>query len=334
MRSFFAKIPLRILSHAVAGYMLLAFVWWSVHLWRQDERLFEVKKQLLELRFNKDNRGLNQTQFEETREYKTLVYERDRAHRMIASEAIFFTACLFFGTWVINRSARRETALARQRRNFMLSITHELKSPIASMRLVLETLAKRQLERPQVETLCQNGLRDAARLQTLVEDLLLAARLEDNWRPLPEPVHLEDLAHDAVARLQVRFPDRHIELDIPDDLPPIRADRSGLTSVVMNLLENAVKYSPEDTTVQMSAKAANGIIRFEVSDQGEGIPEAERRAVFEKFYRLGNEETRKATGTGLGLYIVQHVLRAHGGSIEIQENKPQGAKFVVTMNYA
>lgn len=325
------KIPVRRMSHFVIGYMILAFGWWSYHLWHQNDLLFQSEKALIEARFTRKNQGINLTEMYATAEYKKVEHSWEKSRRMVIAEGLFFTACLIFGLWVINRSANREVTLARQRRNFLLSITHELKSPIASLRLVLETLFKHELSREQIEKLCKGGLKDAARLQTLVEDLLLAARLEDNWNPLPEPVDLRALARDAVAGLQVRYPQTSIRINLPEHFPPVQADKSGLTAIVQNLLENAVKYSPEGAPVEISAEKKDGRLQLRVADLGRGIPDHEKQAVFEKFYRLGNEETRQATGTGLGLYIVNQVVKAHGGTIHILDNKPQGTIFLVEL---
>lgn len=326
------KSSLQLLTWFVLAYMVLAFAWWAVQLWRENDRLFAVSYELLETRHGGSKRGVNLTELMHTAEYQALEQRRQKHKRMILAEGVFFTLCLGFGLYVISRSARREVDLARQRRNFMLSITHELKSPIAAMRLALETIAKRELQREQLEKLSTNGLRDAARLQTLVEDLLLAARLEDNWRPTPEALDVRAIAQDCVANLLVRFPAANILLDIPADFPSARADKSGLTAVVQNLLENAVKYAPEGTPVQFSAEQTDsGSFRLRVADQGMGIPDSEKAAVFEKFYRVGNEETRRTTGTGLGLYIVRQVVRAHGGTISVLDNKPKGTVFVVEM---
>jgi len=326
------KSSLQLLTWFVLAYMVLAFAWWAVQLWRENDRLFAVSYELLETRHGGSKRGLNLTELMHTAEFQALEQRRRKHKRMILAEGIFFTLCLGFGLYVINRSARREVDLARQRRNFMLSITHELKSPIAAMRLTLETIGKRELQREQLEKLSANGLRDAARLQTLVEDLLLAARLEDNWRPAPEALDVRAIVQDCVANLLVRFPAADIQLDIPTGFPPVHADRSGLIAVIQNLLENAVKYAPEGSPVHFSAEQINnGRFRLRIADRGIGIPDSEKAAVFEKFYRLGNEETRRTTGTGLGLYIVRQVVRAHGGTISVLDNKPMGTVFVVEM---
>lgn len=325
------RISLQTVTYLVMGYMLMAFIWWAVHLWRQNDRLFTTEMELLEARFDVAKRGVNVTELQATKEYADMLDRYERRRRMVLAEGVFFSGCLLFGLWLIQRSLKREIALAKQRRNFMLSITHELKSPIAAIRLVFETLGKRELDREKQGKLCANGMRDADRLHNLVEDLLLAARLEDNWRPFPEPVDLQALARDISYGLKLRFPEANIQISIPDDFSPVQVDKSGLIAVVQNLLENAVKYSPAGAPVEFLAQKRPGGFRLTVTDRGYGIPENERRAVFEKFYRIGNEETRQTTGTGLGLYIVHQVVVAHQGAIRVEDNSPQGTRFVVEM---
>ncbi|MCB9315856.1 MAG: HAMP domain-containing histidine kinase [Lewinellaceae bacterium] len=323
------KISLRGLTTVVLVYMVFAFGWWAVQLWRENDRVFKLSEELLERKYGGPNRGINLTELRATAEYKELIDRQEKHQRMIFAEGVFFTLCLGFGLYVINRAAKREVVLARQRRNFLLSITHELKSPIASLRLTMETLSRRTLNRDQMETLCSNGLRDATRLQNLVEDLLLAARLEDNWSPHPEPVDLLQIAQDCVINLKTRFPKTNFNLDIPDAFSTILADKSGMTAVVQNLLENAVKYSPSGTPVQLSVRQIQGKTQLVVSDKGVGIPNSEKLAIFDKFYRIGNEETRQTTGTGLGLYIVKQVVEAHHGKITVTDNRPAGSIFTV-----
>lgn len=323
----------RFWSRLLIGYTLLASLWWGVHLWRQNNQLFVAERALLECKFSKNGaRGLNLTALEQSAEYRDIENRWLSCRRMVLSEGLILTTCLVVGLWLVNRSVNREIALAQQRRNFLLSITHELKSPLAALRLTMETFGRRELPREQVEKLASNGLRDAARLHQLVEDMLLAARLEHNWRPLSEPLDLAALVRDVLANLKIRFPQANVSVQIPDNFAPVSADRSGLISVIQNLLENAVKYSPAGAPVILAAERnAAGRLRLRIADQGRGIPDTEKKAVFEKFYRLGNEETRQTTGTGLGLYIVQQVVKAHGGAIQITDNQPQGTVFTLEM---
>jgi signal transduction histidine kinase len=323
------KIPIKLASSLVIGYMVLAFGWWSWHLWSQNDRLFESEKATLEARFSHAGQGVNLTRMYDTTEYKKAEKNWKKSQRMIVSEGLFFVACLIFGLWIVHRSANREVKLARQRRNFLLSITHELKSPIAALRLELETMRRHNLPPEHREQLLSNGLKDVSRLQNLVEDLLLAARLEDNWRPLPEPISLPGLVQEIVTRLRVRFTQADIRVHFPDHFPIIQADKPGLSSVIQNLVENALKYSPPDAPVECTIAMNNGKVNIRIADQGFGIPDEEKEAVFEKFYRLGSEETRQSTGTGLGLYIVQQIVKAHGGTITVADNKPKGTVFVI-----
>ncbi len=325
------KFSLQRATTLVLLYMFFAFGWWAYQLWQENDRAFDLAYELLELQHGGPNRGVNLTELQATTEYQNLVSRQERRRRMVLAEGIFFTFCLAFGLYVINRAAKREMELSRQRRNFLLSITHELKSPIAAIRLILETLQRRQLQPDQLQKLYNNGMRDANRLQNLVESLLLAARLDDNWRPAPEPIQLPEIALEIIHSLKLRFPDAEFQTDFPADLPPVLADKSGMTAALQNLLENAVKYSKPQARVRLSIVRENQKNIVRVADQGIGIPNSERAHVFEKFYRIGNEDTRQTTGTGLGLYIVKQVVEAHRGRIQIHDNKPQGTVFTIEL---
>ena len=311
-------------SSIVIGYMMLAFCWWAIFLWRSNDRELQLQTELLRLKTPEHTTSVFQTP-----EYQAILQKHTRYEWMIIAEGMFFSGCLMFGLQIIRRTAQKEVKITRQKRNFLLSITHELKSPIAAIRLVLETFAKRTLTKEQSEQLSSGALRDAARLQNLVQDLLLAARLEDSWSPMPESISLHTLVQDCTGTLKIRFPNAAIVNQVPANLPPLQADKSGLTSVILNLIENALKYDPSQSPVTVSAEHVKGRTIIKVADQGQGIPAHERKSVFEKFYRLGNEETRQAKGTGLGLYIVQQVISAHGGKIEIADNKPNGTVFIL-----
>lgn len=316
---------LRFSSNFLIGYMLLAFCWWAVLLWRNNDRQFALELEILRYKHPEI------TSIETSEEYRRLLAKHDRYGMMVAAEGLFFSGCLLAGFLVVRRSVKKEVQVTRQRRNFLLSITHELKSPIASIRLVLETLAKRELNREQTLKMTSGALKDATRLQNLVQDLLLAARLEDSWRPLPEPLHLSMLVDECADTLKLRFPQANIKNNVPSDFPLLKADKQGITSVIVNLLENALKYSPDGALVTILATAAGNKTTIEIADKGQGIPVTERASVFTKFYRLGNEETRQTTGTGLGLYIVQQVIQAHGGSIRIADNPGGGTIFHIEL---
>jgi signal transduction histidine kinase len=324
------KISLRTLSRLIMGYMIVAFSWWAVNLWRANEKTFLTETAYLELKMSLPNKGINLTQLQQTTEYKAIEKKYHSNHRMIIYEGLFFIGCLILGLWMINRSVLREVEAVRQRRNFMLSITHELKSPLAGMKLILETIGKRTLEPPQLQKLTHNGLKDANRLQQLIEDLLLAARLEINWKPMQEPLSLLELAKPIADALKLRFPEASILL--PKEKIIFQGDKQGITAVFQNLMENALKYSPEKAVLEVNWKKNEKdklILTF--TDNGYGIDNAEKTKIFEKFYRIGNEETRQTTGTGLGLHIVSQVVKAHHGSIRIFDNQPKGSIFSIQL---
>ena len=318
-------MKIRISSSVVAVYMLAALSWWAYLLWRSNDQEAELRTRLLLLQS-----GTTIENIEQHPDYELIKTKKTHFRVMIVAEGMIIIGFLMLGLQIIRRTANKEVAMARQKRNFLLSITHELKSPIAAIRLVLETFLHRStLTREQIETFSANALKDTARLQHLVQDLLLAARLEDSWRPVPESVSLHSLVSEIADRLKIRFPNSLIINRIPEDLSPVQADRSGLNSVLQNLIENALKYDADNNPVEVSAAPHKGRMQIKVADQGQGIPPEERQSVFEKFYRLGNEETRKAKGTGLGLYIVRQVVNAHGGAIYIADNTPRGTVFTI-----
>lgn len=312
---------LRIISIALTLYLMGFSFWWGYYLWRENEQLYHAELDLM------NERHVPPT----AQEYQAVEDGHNHRKLMVFLEGLWFTVGLAAGLFLINRSTKKEVQLTQQRRNFILSITHELKSPVAALRLALETIGRRELPHEKVEALCKNALRDANRLQSLVEDLLLAAKLEDNWQPNQEPLDLHEMAEQCVSNLRIRFPKANILLDIPEDLPATKLDQKAMTSVVHNLLENALKYSPPDSLVTFKVSKLGEKLRITISDQGKGIPPEAREAVFEKFYRLGNEETRQATGTGLGLYIAKQVVKAHGGTIEISDNQPFGTVFTIEL---
>ncbi|MDZ4683389.1 MAG: HAMP domain-containing sensor histidine kinase [Saprospiraceae bacterium] len=325
------NIQLRLLSYGVIAYMMMAFAWWSVLLFVKNNDAFEAKRDLLRIGMVAEGLVANDAEFYQTPRYIELARQYYRQEWMIVGEASVFIVSLVIGIWLINRGYHREVMAAQQRRNFLLSITHELKSPIASIKLVLETLLKRQLTKEQSDKISQSALRESDRLNDLVNDLLLSARLETAYQPYTEELDLSALLRDLIQKLQEKYP--KVAFLLKEDAPVglVRADKSGITSVALNLLENAVKYSPESPKIEMRLMRHNGTITWEVTDNGIGIEDKEKVRVFEKFYRIGNEDTRQTKGTGLGLFIVKEVVRAHGGNIVIVNNQPKGSVFRVIL---
>lgn len=252
---------------------------------------------------------------------------------MFIGEGIFFLIIFIVGAVKLKEAFVKEKKMHDQQHNFMLSVTHELKSPLASIKLYVQTILKRDLKPEQREQFLRNSLKDIERLDDLVENVLIATKL-DNKRGLmqKERFNFSETIAKIADRLQVySCTTQTIMLDVEPDIFLV-GDRFSLSSVVTNLIENAIKYSPACELVQVSLKRNNNILVFSVADLGIGIDEEEKKRIFNKFYRVGSEDTRKTKGTGLGLYIVKTVLDRHNAQIKIKNNSPTGSIFEITFN--
>lgn len=321
---------LRILSYSVIAYMMLAFGWWSVLLFTKNQDAFDAKKEQMMLVKIARGEIANAAQLEVDPDFQRLQKAYKKQESMILGEVLVFIFILGIGLWLIHNGYNKEIRSAEQRRNFLLSITHELKSPIASIRLVLDTIRKRELNPNQKEQLVHNGLVETERLHQLVNNLLLSARLESAYQPNREMVDLPHLIEELQEIIKAKHPKIEMYFSVGDNIPFLLGDRMGITSVILNLFENAVKYSAKPAIINTRLSCKARILHLEISDQGIGISDREKKKVFEKFYRVGNEDTRKTKGTGLGLYIVKQIVEAHDGTIRIKDNEPQGTIFAIT----
>lgn len=257
---------------------------------------------------------------------------------MIIGEGIFFMIIFVVFAFRLKGAFVRDYKLQQQQRNFLLAVTHELKSPLASIKLYLQTMVKRTLSKEQQDQFISNSLKDIERLDYLVENVLIATKLESIRPQFPkEELNLSELIESVSQQLQINAcTSQTIQTTVEPEVW-INADRFALTNAVTNLIENAIKYSPasEAIEVRLWSDADRGTIHFSVADQGVGIAPAEKKRIFNKFYRVGQEGTRKTKGTGLGLYIVRTVLEMHGAQIKVRDNTPKGSIFEVTFrNYA
>lgn len=324
---------LRIISYLVIFYMLLAFSWWTVLLHTKNRDAFLAKNELLKLSLIAKNEIKNEEDFLKNSFHIELRDAYKRQEWMILGEASVFVLSLLIGIVFINRGYHKEILAAKQSSNFLLSITHELKSPIASIRLGFETLQRKKLSEEQSHVLLKNGINDTDRLNNLVSDLLLSARLESTYQLNTELFSLEILIDECVQLLKQKFPSAIIKVNLIKEIPEILADYSAIRSVIINLLENAVKYSDSVPEIIIGLTSNNERCNIEISDKGIGIDQSERKKIFEKFYRVGNEDQRKTKGTGLGLYIVDQIVRAHNGSITVSSNQPKGTIFNVFLPF-
>lgn len=262
--------------------------------------------------------------------YLLVKTEPDRMS-MILGEGSMFVVIMAVGALYFHRLLRKERAMHRQQRNFLLSVTHELKSPLASIKLYLQTILKHDLDKDRREKFLQSSISDIGRLDDLVENMLLASKIENRSYTFPkEEFDLSSLVSSLTERLLITVQDKRvIETDIDLGIE-YNGDRFSLGAMINNLLENAVKYSDEHSSIRISLKNDNSKIKFRVCDEGVGIDESEYEKIFTKFYRSGNEMTRRTKGTGLGLFIVWQVVNNHNAYIRISKNNPKGTCFEIT----
>jgi signal transduction histidine kinase len=233
----------------------------------------------------------------------------------------------------MHKAIKGERKLHTQQKNFLLSVTHELKSPLASIKLYLETILKRDLDPAQQSSFLKNSLKDIERLDDLVENMLIATKIENQSYTFPkEQLNFSQLVNSVAERLQLHTCNSEVIKVSVQPFIFLNGDKFALTSVVTNLIENAVKYSPPCEEVKVTLKQKGDQIYFIVADLGIGINDQEKSRIFEKFYRVGSEDTRKTKGTGLGLFIVKQVLDKHQALIKVRNNNPSGTIFEVIFN--
>ncbi|MDB5006943.1 MAG: two-component sensor histidine kinase [Mucilaginibacter sp.] len=265
----------------------------------------------------------------------SLVKARPSSLGMIMSEGSVFIFVFLAGAYLLHRSFNQESKLQEQKKNFLLSVTHELKSPLASIKILLQTIQKRNLTREQALNFIEKSLMDIERLDDMVENMLLASKIDNESYTFPkDKFNLSVLVDSIVNRLQItkcEGTQQIIDAEIEPKIS-ITGDKFALTSVVTNLIENAIKYSGPCETVAVKLFSKDDKIFLQVADHGIGIADQEKNRIFDKFYRVGSEDTRNTKGTGLGLYIVKEVLDKHQASIRVKDNRPIGSIFEVVFD--
>lgn len=265
--------------------------------------------------------------------YEYLNSKSSRAKWMYGLEGAVMLLILIWGIVWIYQSLNSILGLNQQQNNFMLAITHELKTPIASAKLYMETMLKRKLEVSQNEEMTRSAIAEINRLRDLVDNILLASQLENKHFVLQKvESNISKLINNCIDTYATpRNLHARIIADVEENIF-IETDESAMEAVVNNLISNAFKYSPSDKPVMISLKQSDKNTVLTVCDFGVGISDVERKRIFDKFYRIGDESTRRTKGTGLGLFIVKNLLNLLGAEIKVLPNKPQGTTFEITIN--
>ena len=306
--------------YLLVAYVVIQFVWWTYLMVELNNENYHHKTELNVIK----GESLNDVVLKGN-ELNEKLHKR---WIMIAGEGTVFVTLLLLGIVQIRKTFKKESALAQQQKNFLLSITHELKSPIASAKLQLQTLQKHELDRVKQKEIISNAINDTDRLNNLVENILFAAKIDNSIYKLhKEKVNISELITEVITQTLESFKYKQkIILDIEPSIF-MDIDRSSFPSIFLNLCENAVKYSTENSTITIRLKKQDHKLILSVADDGIGISDLEKGTIFKKFYRIGNEETRKTKGTGLGLYIVKYLVEQHQGTITVKNNVPKGSIF-------
>ena len=265
-----------------------------------------------------------------------------QADGQAASRQVFYLSGLLlvisitlFTAYLLHRDVRRESRLAALRSQFVSSVSHELKTPVSSIRAFAELLdmgrVKSEQERAEyVKTI----VGESERLSRLVDGVLEFSRIDQGKRVYRlQPVPLEEVLRSAARACEYSLTQGNFELRIAVDpaAPPVAADREALEQAVMNLLGNAMKYSGEDRRIDLSLSLEHNTAVIRVRDRGIGIPLEEQSQIFERFYRAEDSEQRNIPGTGLGLALVHHIVKAHGGRVAVESLPGRGSTFSILL---
>ena len=216
------------------------------------------------------------------------------------------------------------------RRDFVANVSHELRTPVAVIRANAETLLAGAKNDPQMATKLIDGLhRNAERLARILADLLDLSRLDaGQYRLDLAPTSVKAVTEQSLTAVETQAQARKIEVvvDVPEELS-VRADAKALDQILVNLIDNGVKYTQAEGHVWVVAKELDRVVRIEVRDDGPGISDKHRERVFERFYRADPSRSREAGGTGLGLSIVKHLVESMGGEVGVEPNAPRGSIF-------
>jgi signal transduction histidine kinase len=242
------------------------------------------------------------------------------------------------GIFLTYRNVSKEMNLARQKSDFVANVSHELRTPLALIRLYAETL---ELGRLSAKEKYQEYFRiireESERLTALINNILDFSRIDAGRKEYEfQETNLGELVHSTLDsyRFQIQQNGFGFEENISPDIPPVNVDREAIARSLLNLVNNALKYSKDDKHIAVKLYRVNGSVKLEVQDRGIGIPLNEQEKIFEKFYRCGDPLVHNVKGSGLGLSLVRHIVRAHGGDVLVESVPDKGSKFTIALPLA
>ena len=302
-------------------YIIAALIWWYVALTRQNQKMAEY-----------EINQLNTNAAHYQKDLDIISKEKDKKTAQYIGEGSIFFLLISAGAIFLFRAVKKEFKITEQQQSFMMAITHELKTPIAVSKLNLETLQKRKLDEQQQQRLIYNTLQESSRMNALCNNLLLSSQMDgEAYKIHLEKIDVLELLNNCIRDFSMRFPDR-LEANFNDKEVFVSGDNFLLQMAFNNLIDNAIKYSPKESKISIKLLESEKQCNIKVIDEGIGIIDADKLKVFQKFYRTGSDATKKAKGTGLGLYLVDRIVKSHKGKIKIEDNIPHGSVFIISLN--
>jgi signal transduction histidine kinase len=300
----------------IVAFVFALAVWWVVLMAHLADEKVEVAAQL----------GA-------TPEFVEQLHQQEITRQiMLGSEGVVLLLAILLG---IYRALKQTEILRRRQENFLMAVTHELKTPLASVSLYLDTLQSDKIPSANKQAVIPRMRQDLKRLEHLVDDILEAGRFETGeFKPNRQRVDLGALLNSAADQF-VEY-SGSVSVQLTRDIAPevwVNVDAPIIGRAISAVLDNAVKYSGSNAAkIEVSLRRQLNRAVITIRDEGMGIPANELGSIFDRFYRVGNELTRARCGTGLGLYLSREMIRAHGGDIVARsEGANQGAEFVITL---
>lgn len=264
-----------------------------------------------------------------------LVFQRAAFDIVFGVLILIFSVAVLTGGIVLQRALGAQTRFVRLQTDFVAKVSHELRTPLASIRLFVDTLQAGKVTDEDEAAMCLNVIStETSRLTTMIERLLSWGRMESGGRTYKQrPELAATLVGEALALLEAQLHGSEVDVSvrIDDDKLGVLADRNAMVEALLNLLANAAKYGGNGVHVSVHVQRSRRRALIEVEDDGPGIPRKEQRRVFEKFYRGSSPLTEQIKGSGLGLAMVRHVVKAHKGRVRLSSRPGEGTRFTIDL---
>lgn len=308
----------RYVAYGIIVYIVIFISWWTVLLIETEAENKKLKSTII---------NLEQNATPQTTEY--IQSEFDKNKLMIILEGFVFLILLFSASYYVLRILKKQEKFNGLKRNFLLATTHEFNTPLASLKLNLQTLKNPSISETNQQLLFNNSLAEINRLHQLTNNILLTNKMDaSEYEFASEKINFSALSNSVIAQFAEQA--ERINANIQPDVF-VLADEPALRIGIMNLIDNALKYSSEEELVTVNLSVQNKQAICEVIDQGIGINSSEQQKIWERFYRVQDERVRTTKGTGLGLYLVKSMVQLNKGEISLKDNVPKGSIFTIQL---